>query len=269
MAVVRGYFDDSGDGKHERFASIGGIIGHPRAWEIFDSRWSVATYDLPGPFHATDCDSNPPKGIFKGWTKDRADTLMASLVKIIPEAKLMCFGSIVPVPLYRKIFPGSKEDDPYLLAVRHMIVNMAMIGSEIAGSFAEADGVKIWCEDDRDTSAEAIRIYQALKHLDGWEDGKYLKGFAVASKELNAIQGADLIAREAFKHIDNLGLRRMRRPVRKLRDSATFHVWDEACLAYLKANGGPTNLRLLTEWGYKKPPEVPEMPNFYRSSFGH
>ena len=70
VTIVRGYFDDSADDKRKRFSAVGGLIGGAGQWEEFDKRWAVATYELTEPFHSTDCDSNPPRGGFKGWKKE-------------------------------------------------------------------------------------------------------------------------------------------------------------------------------------------------------
>ena len=55
--VLKGYFDDSGDDKRKRFSAVGGLVGGPPQWSHFEKRWSVATYDLKEPFHATDCEA--------------------------------------------------------------------------------------------------------------------------------------------------------------------------------------------------------------------
>ena len=81
-----------------------------------------------------------------------------------------------------------------------------------------------------------------------------------------ALQAADLMAREAFKHADNLGVRRTRKPVKELHDRISFHLWTKQSLEYLKDNGGPDNLATLIGWaqGSIKPPQ---MVRFTGSSF--
>jgi hypothetical protein len=266
VATIRAYFDDSSDDKRQRFATVGGLIGHPLSWERFDSLWATATYGLSGPFHATDCDTNPPRGVFKGWTKERADALMKRLVKVILESRMMGLGTVVPIPEYHQAFPDAQEHDPYLLALRHTVINMGQIGRELGENYPDADGVKMWFEDG-DTSGESLRIYQALKAMPEWKGSTYLRGFSVGNKSLQPLQGADLLAREAFKHADNMGKLPTRKPVWALKDRISFHFWTAECLQYLKENGGPDNLTALTEWGNKRPPEIPVMTNFYKDSF--
>lgn len=251
LQVLRGYFDDSADEQRKRFSAVGGLIGPSGAWFEFDTNWSVATYDLKGPFHSTDCDCNPPRGVFAGWKKDKCDGLMKTLIKIIHSSKLMGYGSIVPIPEYRSIFPGSDEYDPYFLALKHTIINMAHIASNANDDpeLARRGSVRVSIvHEDGPTSARAYQIYTELKSVSSWPDAQNLIGFTHADKNLCALQGADLIAREAFKHADNTGLRPTRRPVKSLKRRIAFHIWNRPCLEYLKAHGGPNNLEVLTDW---------------------
>ena len=168
---------------------------------------------------------------------------------------------MIPIQEYHSVFPGSGEYDPYFLALKHMLINMAYIGAmmtERARRHAII-GIKIWHEESPATTAGAFQTYGELKALKKWEDGNYLSGFAVANKKLMALQGADLLAREAFKHADNLGIRPTRRPVKALKNRINFHLWNRECLEYLRSSGGPSNLEALTMWGHKKVGDAPRM----------
>ena len=81
------------------------------------------------------------------------------------------------------------------------------------------------------------------------------------------LQAADLIAREAFKYADNLGVRRTRMPVKRLKDRMSFHLWNRECLEFLRDRGGPENLRFLAEWAYLPSEQVPVFPRFYAEDF--
>lgn len=155
---------------------------------------------------------------------------MKTLTKIIEGTGLCGFGSIVPTRNYRAIFPNSREHDPYFLALKHTIINMACIAKRLSSAAiaASPDSIAI-CHEDGDTSAEAYTVYRDLKALQGWVDAKYLDGFTSASKRLNGLQGADLIAREAFKHAVNLGVRKIRKPVKSLQTRLSFHLWTNDC----------------------------------------
>src|ERR1700720_995531 len=119
--VLKGYFDDSGDDKRKRFSAVGGLVGGPPQWSHFEKRWSVATYDLKEPFHATDCEAQ--QGCCKGWSIPKSAALMKQLTGIVKETGLGPFGAIVPVPEYHAVFPNSHKDAPYFLALKQTIVN--------------------------------------------------------------------------------------------------------------------------------------------------
>jgi hypothetical protein len=268
VVVLCGYFDDSSDGKRERYCAVGGLLGGPEQWWEFKKRWAAATYHVKGPFHAADCDTNPPRGAFKGWKKEDCDTLMRSLVKVLLSCKLSGYGSVVPVPEYKALFPTCDEYDPYLLALKHVLVNMAYIGATFQqGSPTELIKVQLWHEESKTTSARAFQTYADLKAVESWNDRYYLASFATGSKSLLELQAADLLAREAFKYVDNLGVRRTRIPVKRLRARMAFHLWNRECLEYFRSQGGPSNHEVLTDWARKPSNELPEMTRFYADEF--
>jgi len=259
---LRSYFDDSGDDKQKKFAAIGGLIAGSGSWTVFDTHWSVATYDLKGPFHATDCEAQ--KGIFKGWSISQSNALMKKLVGIVRLSGVMTFGAIVPIPEYRAVFPNSGPYDPYFLAFTQAMINVARMGADIGTQTIQAVEMRVVVEDG-DSSAGAFNIWHNLRRVQSWEHAKYLTGFSIGPKKLMALQGADLMAREAYKHADNLGVRKIRKPVKSLQDRISFHLWTRDCLDYLKAKGGPQNLAALINWGRTEKP--PEMTRFFGSTF--
>ena len=260
--VLKGYFDDSGDDKRRRFSAVGGLIGSSGQWQAFDVLWSIATYELKGPFRSADCEAQ--RGCCAGWTVEKSASLMARLTKIVGSVHLGGFGAIVPIQEYRAVFPDAGEYDPYFLALKHTIINMAYL-CRLAALSGNLDSVKI-CHEEGSTSGGAFEIYSRLKAVPGWIDAKYLAGFSVDTKELAALQGADLIAREAFKHADNLGVRKTRKPVKALQQGLSFHLWTRESLEYLRAKGGPDHLEALTTWG-QIGEQVPQMVNWFAQGF--
>ena len=264
MATLHAYFDDSADSRHEEYQAVGGLVGSSGQFDILDILWADATTNLSEPFHATDCETQ--HGQFEGWDKAACDALMKRLVAVIRKTDLHGVGFIVPVQEYRTVFPRSEGFDPYFLALRQTLINMAYISSpkRSIDSIGRID-VKIVCEDGP-THNVAKRIYDELKQFNGWTWGRSLAGFTAGSKRIMALQASDLIAREAYKHAANLGIRRTRKPVKALNDRLSFHLWTKQCLEYLRDNGSPTDLAFITGWGQglTKPPQ---MHRFYGSTF--
>jgi hypothetical protein len=246
------YFDDSSDEKRERYCASGGVIGSLEQWDFFTALWSHEVHGLAKPFRSTECECG--HGQFKGWPKERRDGLMARLVDVIRRTKLAGFASIVPVQAYKEAFPASKDGDAYLLTIPHAIMNMAFIASQIKTD------LNIWFEGGASDSA-VVESFRSVQRMD-WKPSSRLRGVAIGSKDLYPLQSADLVAREAFKHIDNLGLRASRKPLKALQRRVCFIVWTAETLQYLARNGGPSNLELLAGWDGIK--DAPKLAQFWR-----
>jgi hypothetical protein len=261
-AIIRAYFDDSADARRKRFAAIGGLIAASDPWLEFEKQWGCATYNLKGPFRSADCEAQ--RGVFDGWTVDQSRAFMKKLVNIILDSRLMAFGAVVPVDAYRAVFPSSSKHDLYLLAFKQMVVNMGRIGADLSSFSPETSEVKLWVEDG-DEFPDSARAWHDLPRVQSWDHARFLTKFAAQDKGVMVLQGADLIAREAFKHADNRGVRKIRKPLEALKNRFSFHLWTRECLEYLRDRGGAENLELLTHWGQ---PEKPlQMIHFYGSTF--
>lgn len=232
------YFDDSSDDRREKYRASGGLIGNTDQWDAFEMAWSHATHALKEPFHSTDCECG--HGQFADWSKQQRDELIKRLVTIIKGIRFAGFASIVPVRVYREAFPDCREDDAYLLTIPHAIMNVAFIAH---GSKADVD---VWFESGSKNGA--IRNhFDSIKSL-AWEPAKRLRRISFDSKWLRPLQSADFVAREAFKHVDNLGKRPIRKPMRRLGERLYFIAWNEEALKHLAMNGGPRNLEFLARW---------------------
>jgi len=255
--MIFSYFDDSSDKRREKYFAAGGLIGGVEQWAQFDLRWAYSTRELEDPFRSTDCECG--HGQFADWEKPKRDALMGELVGIIREFGLHAFASIIPISEYRKVFPDATEFDPYYLAVAHTIINMAVIGERIG------HGMKLWFENNQNTSGSTFAIYNNLRNVKTWSAAQNLQNIDFGDKRLRPLQAADLVAREAFKHIDNLGMRPTRKPTERLKEHLAFILWTRETLEYLRTHNGPMNYDLLTSWGHAKWPRVPNMHTFYRN----
>lgn len=256
-AMLLSYFDDSSDPKRERYFATGGLVGIESQWNDLYVPWALATIDLKEPFRSTDCETQ--HGQFQDWGRGVCDRLMDKLVTIIVDLQLLGFASIVPIADYQAVFPKSGEYDPYYLAVRHTIINMAEIGHRIGQEIANV-GMDCWFEESCATSGTTLRLYQELRAVSSWPQSKSLRGIHFGDKELRPLQAADLVAREAFKHFDNQGIRPTRIPMQRMSKHSNFIVWRREHLEYLRDNGGPDDLELLTTWGRSS--DKPKPPNF-------
>lgn len=237
--TLESYFDDSADARRNKFYACGGLLGGPDQWDAFEILWSQETRKLKEPFRSTDCETG--HGQFKDWPKSQRDELMKSLVTTLHATQLRGFASIVPIKEYRAAFPACGEHDAFLLAVRQAVMNMAYIahelGHDVALSFEKGS-----------IDSKILKVFDSIADWKEWPPAKRLRRPKFETKELKPLQSADLVAREAFKHVDNLGERPTRKPVTRLQDRLYFVFWNEEALKYLALKGGPDNLELLSNW---------------------
>jgi hypothetical protein len=237
--ILESYFDDSSDPRRNRFYACGGLLGGPEQWDAFEILWSQETHKLAEPFRSTNCETG--HGQFEDWPKTQRDELMARLVSVLKTVQLRGFASIVPIKEYKAAFPGCGEHDAFLLALRQAVMNMAFIAHGLNHD------VSVWFE--KGTIDSTVRkVFDSIAGWKEWSPAKRLRTPRFETKQLKALQSADLIAREAFKHVDNLGDRPTRKPIVRLEGRLYFVLWNYKALEYLAANGGPSNLDLLSKW---------------------
>ena|ERR1022692_585592 len=257
-AMLLSYFDDSSDGKHRYYFAVGGLVGPESQWSDFHAPWALATKNLKEPFRSTECECQ--EGQFKGWDKSDCDALMDRLVSIVLDQRIHGYASVVPIATYKSVFPNCDEYDPYYLAIRHSIINMGELGHK-EQRLRGTGGMKCWFEDSTATRGKTRLIYEALRDLESWKASVSLAPNAqFEPKTLRPLQAADLIAREAYKHFINLGRRKTRIPVDRLKHLLNFHLWSRPSLEFLRDNGGPEDINLLTSWESS----IPKPPQFDR-----
>jgi len=247
-AMMECYFDDSSDPRREKYMACGGLMGSSDHWDSFDMLWSDATHGLKEPFRATDCECG--YGQFsdaKKWPKPKRDALMAKLTGIIDWRGLYGFAAIVPIEEYNAAFPNCGKYDALLLASTQAIMNMAYIAHQVGKD------ASLWFESGpRIGTVEAI--FHSVRAFVSWSPANHLRRFTSETKKIRPLQAADFVAREAFKYMDNRGLRPTRKPLRVLEDVLCFIVWTSEALEYLARNGGRENLELLSAWDTRRAP---------------
>jgi hypothetical protein len=115
--------------------------------------------------------------------------------------------------------------------------------------------VKFWFEDStKRQKAATNRVYDGMRELRCWKKRDVLGGISFDPKTLRPLQAADLVAREAFKHANNLGIRASRKPMKRLWPRISFLLWTREELEQLKRRGWPDDLGALCCWGSEPNP---------------
>jgi hypothetical protein len=81
------YFDEAGTHADSKIILVGGYIQPAHSWEPLDEKWKAILKEegLEGNqafYHAIDIEADPPRGIYEGWSRERADRLTDLLVPI-------------------------------------------------------------------------------------------------------------------------------------------------------------------------------------------
>lgn len=186
---------------------------------------------------------------------------MARLTNVVRQLRLYGYASIIPIAAFKEVFPLLKEHEAFHVAMAHVAVNMARIADQ--GNMDAA----VWFENGSHGGA-AKDIFDSLKKTT-WKPAQRLRGPYFGPKELRPLQSADLIAREAFKHIDNLNVRPIRKPLIKLSQTLFFMLWNQGTLEHFAANGGPKNLQAM--YTSADIPDAAKLKHFFwkKSRMGH
>ena len=248
--ILECYFDDSSDDRREKYFACGGLLGTPEQWDYFDVLWNTATRGLSEPFRSTDCENG--YGQFKDWPIPERQKLMARLTTVVSRLRLFGYASIIPIAEFKAVFPNLGEREAARSVLAHVIVNMASLANRMGTDVA------IWFEKGSYSSA-SHGIFDSLQAKE-WKPAQRLRGPFFENKQLRPLQSADLVAREAFKHIDNLGVRPMRKSLIKISETQFFMLWNRGTLEHFRANGGPENLNAL--WESTDMPDAAKLTHF-------
>jgi hypothetical protein len=235
--MIHAFFDDSADSKMEEFSVCGGVFGAEFNLDVVDNLWFARTRELVKPFRSTECECQ--HGQFAKWSREACVELFSDLVGILahPVLKVQVIATSVPIPEYREIFPGSDRNDPYRLAIRHVLIAMARIARK------KNDRVKCWFErGPRDADIKAAhKDVSEFRFVNAGMQGR-LAGLEFGDKSLPLLQAADLAAREGFKAHQNFGHRPFRKPLVRLWEQAGIVGWSREFLRRLRDAGDPLSI---------------------------
>jgi hypothetical protein len=134
------------------------------------------------------------------------------------------YAAVVPIPEFKKVFPALEIKEAFCLIVTQVIFNAAVLGND-----GDRD-VNLWFESGS-SNGVILKSFRAVSALD-WRPNKRLRRIRFKDKSLRALQAADLVARESYKHIDNFGIRSPRMPVHELSERLVFMCWTLSRLQY-------------------------------------
>jgi hypothetical protein len=251
--VHTAYGDESADETKQRVFSVAGLFGSEADWRDLYGKWQARTGGKI--FHASDCDTN--HGDFKTGTDKENKKLYADLSKIIGSSKLIGAAAAISLPDYRELLAARIDENPYYVCFYSVIGALA---SDSAVCIPR-DSIKFVFDRNSEIEFNAAQLYDHFIRNDKDADTAYKRymhdEIAFATRETIGIQAADLLAREAMKHMDNL-YGPVRRPIRlayqALRRNKGIRVrlynrgWCEHLVRFVRDEGGFHDHEEYAQW---------------------
>jgi hypothetical protein len=112
MAMVEGYFDESGDlDTDDKIFSVSGYFLSSEAAKVMDEKWRAVLVEHEIPyFHMVDCAHEPPGGVFVGKSKEERSLIVKKLIALIKGHTLEGISILARAFSYH----GPLKDEPNL-----------------------------------------------------------------------------------------------------------------------------------------------------------
>jgi hypothetical protein len=202
MAMLRGYFDDSGTHPTSEIVVMAGLFGYPAQWDYLSELWAkVLASPCPGKlpiprFHMAACQAGDEE--FLGWKRVECDFLVDELISIIRKCGLSGFGGAVPRKAYDEIVSGDLRratGDPETLGIINCFSMFVRYGRHLD---EKADLAFIF--DDRPQQKRNVdRIWEVYNRERNENDVAAVSVTFGSSKKILPLQAADLLAWEIYQ----------------------------------------------------------------------
>jgi hypothetical protein len=204
VAMLTAYGDDSSDNEKKSVFAAATVVGRESEWSDFEIAWKRSNGDRP--FHSTDCDADG--GEFKATDHKENKALYRSNVELLARSPFMGYAIAISIRDYRQIFGGSRDEWPYYACFAGAVAGAASVGKRSI----PPEPVEIIFDRNFQREYNTGRLYDFMVREEHWKINEYLSskiGFDDHRKNIG-LQAADLLAREAMKHLDNQLLREPR-----------------------------------------------------------
>ncbi len=203
LAMLRGYFDDTGTHKRSPLVGVAGFVGDIAAWTALETEWQVKLqgYGVPD-FHAYHCAQN--EGDFAGMSQTERGCLVMELAHLISRYDLMPVAAAVHVAEWRELqgaglAKGSafftRYPRPFLLCFDHCV----QIAANWSRSFKGREPIAVVFNEQASDAEDAREIFDAYKTSKRW--GAMLDSLTFApAKGRPPLQAVDLLANETFHY---------------------------------------------------------------------
>jgi len=210
MSLIFG--DESADETKQRTFAISGLIASPETWETFRQAWLQRTGGKI--FHAADCEGDHGEfAVTTGNTHADNLKLYADLVQILAHSGVRGYAAALDIGAWYEAFAGAPKDMGYYKCLTEVIKHFAY-----TTDYHKGVELEFTLDHRQESEYNAGLLYQYMVALPEWKEKNVFMGARInfGSRKDVRIQAADIIAREAIKHLDSLGKRPMRRSLKAL-----------------------------------------------------
>jgi hypothetical protein len=104
-----GYFDESGIHADSQVIVVAGYVSPERDWRRLEIKWNKILKEEGIPqYHTKDIEADPPRGIYEGWTRARADKLTDRIVPIAAKWAGRACGVHIPASFWFRAIPFAR-----------------------------------------------------------------------------------------------------------------------------------------------------------------
>lgn len=210
MSLIFG--DESADGTKRRTFAISGLIAAPDVWEHFRKAWLRRTGGKI--FHAADCEGDHGDFVITPTNTHQDNlNLYRDLVQILARSGVRGFAAGFDLGAWLEVFPGVSAEAGYYKCLKEVILYFLR-----TTEYHDGTEMEFTFDHRQESEYNAGLLYSYVVTLPEWNDKNMFLGAKVNfdSRKDVRIQAADIVAREAMKHLDDLGKRPMRRSMRTL-----------------------------------------------------
>jgi Protein of unknown function (DUF3800) len=199
LAVIHltGYFDEGGTHWDSEVVVVGGYVNPERDWRRLEIKWRRALRKEQIPyFHATDLEANPPRGIYKDWSRLRADRFADRMATIACDHAGRAFAVNMPKNVWLEAvhfmthhLVNKPHKLPYFILTKSCI---DLVVSEAAPKLESGETVAFVFEDN-DQMKDVTDGYRLVKQTHPFTDKLGSLGFA-SKGAFAGLQAADMLA---------------------------------------------------------------------------
>jgi hypothetical protein len=206
VAVLQGYFDDSGTHDGSRVVAIGGFIAREEQWQEFEREWKERVLSQCKVFRMADLENG--YGEFAGWPKEKKHSLINTVTEIALRYAKHAVSGLVIAQDYDEIVPQWAKKieafgDEYNFCFQMCIGQSMQYVDLLDPLMPDEEKIAFMFEQQKKHEGITRDNYTLIKEFRDPQNRMGAFGFGT-KQDFHPLQLADFFAYESYKHLDNL-----------------------------------------------------------------